>query len=219
MNRKIVFTNGEIYHVFNRGVDKREIFLSAWDYRRALKTIEYYKHSETPLRLSEFLTLSDKRQKESLTRNSAVQVEIVSYCLMPNHFHFSIKQLLDYGISNFMSNFANSYSKYFNTKNQRSGHLFQGRFKARHVEDDIQLKHLSRYIHLNPVASSVVSIGKLKDYRWSSYSEYLGITDQVISKPEEVLQLFHSVWDYEAFVLNQADYLESIKEMENLDFK
>ena len=96
---------------------------------------------------------------------------------MGNHFHFLIKQASDNGISKFMANFTNSYTKYFNTKHQRVGPLFQGVFKAVHVDSDEQLIHLSRYIHLNPVMGFVIKAEELKDYKWFSYPNYIGKQD------------------------------------------
>ena len=76
-------------------------------------------------------------------------MEIICYCLMPNHLHLLLRQLMDGGISKFMSNFANSYTRYFNTKSKRKGPVFEGKFKAKRIETDEQLLHLSRHIHLN----------------------------------------------------------------------
>lgn len=217
-NRKIVIINEGYYHIFNRGVDKRKIFLDFYDYRRALKTLTYYKSANISLRLSHFLNLSDKRQSLLLNKKNNQLIEIIAYCLMPNHFHLLLKQIQNDGVSTFISNFSNSYTKYFNTKTKRTGHLLQGRFKAVPVESDMQLAHLSRYIHLNPVASSLVTSSKLKNYQWSSYQEYLSREVRGITNPDIVTDLFKSSVQYENFVLDQANYLKSLREMENLDF-
>lgn len=91
---------------------------------------------------------------------------------MPNHFHLLLQQIRDGGITEFISKLTNSYTRYFNIRNKRIGPLFQGEFKAVHVETDEQLIHLSRYIHLNPIVSYITK--KLESYQWFSYLEYLG---------------------------------------------
>lgn len=107
---------------------------------------------------------------------------------MPNHFHLLLKQTKENGISKLVANFQNSYTRYFNLKNERVGPLFQGVFKALRVKTDEQLIHVSRYIHLNPYSSSVIkSFEELKRYPWSSVEEYLHPQTKKISfrQPEE----------------------------------
>ena len=132
---------------------------------------------------------------------------------MPNHFHFLIRQLKENGISKFMSQISNSYTKYFNTKYNRIGPLFQGAFKAVLIESDEQLIHVSRYIHLNPVVSGLIK--NLEDYRWSSYLEYIKPNDTFCSI-NEILGFFtpNERKRYKEFVEAQIDYgrkLEKIK--------
>ncbi len=162
-NRKIVFSNGFHYHVFNRGVDKKEIFQDKREFARAIETLKYYQFSSQKIKLSRFLSLPEKDQSKYLAEieNQDKLIEIIAFCLMPNHFHFLLKQVQEGGISKFIANFTNSYTKYFNTKHDRTGHLFQGLFKAVFVESDEQLLHLTRYIHLNPSTSSIVAINQL----------------------------------------------------------
>lgn len=133
---------------------------------------------------------------------------------MPNHFHLLLRQIDDAGISKFMANFTNSYTKYFNMKNDRVGPLFQGLFKAVLIEDDEQLMHVSRYIHLNPASSFLVEPDFLESYEWSSYPDYLGLKNPEIIEKETVLNLFSNEEQYKQFVLDQAGYartLETIK--------
>ena len=136
---------------------------------------------------------------------------------MPNHFHFLLKQRKDGGITRFLSNFQNSYTRYFNVRHQRTGHLFQGQFKAVRMETDEQLLHVSRYIHLNPYSSYLVKDFKaLKDYPWSSLGEYLNLFDHKVSEKQTLLSFFSSVKKFEQFIFNQKDYqreLESIKHL------
>ncbi len=206
--RKVVFRDNEIYHIFNRGIERRPVFTDKREYDRALKLIKFYKHADPPIRYSKILQLSEEVRKKMLddVYKSEKLVDILAFCLMPNHFHFLLKQKKEKGITTFISNFTNAYTKYFNTKNNRIGPLFQGTFKAVLVESDEQLMHLSRYIHLNPVVSSIIKEANLNFYPWSSYPEYFDSSSQGISVAELVLSMFKSIKDYQEFVENQIDY-------------
>lgn len=216
--RKVIFRNEELYHVFNRGIERRDIYINKKDYERALKLIKFYRHKDIPIRFSQMyqqpLDIRNKILKKIY--QSEKIVEILSFCLMPNHFHFLLKQKLEKGIATFISNITNAYTKYFNTRNNRVGPLLQGTFKAVLVETDEQLIHLSRYIHLNPVVSSVITEERLDSYPWSSYSEYLGLSHNNISDKDFILKMFRSVQHYKEFVTSQIDYgkkLELIKHL------
>lgn len=179
-----IFEEGAYYHIYNRGNRKQHIFLEDRDYKRFLdKVLEY---------------------KESLPLN------IVAYCLMPNHFHFLIKSISPLSVSKFFSNLCNSHSKYFNTKYETVGSLFQGRFKSIKVEEDDYLVHLSRYIHLNPASLlyGVPAIEKLINYKWSSLSQYLSGTKSDLVDSSVVLDYFakdNSVDDYKMFIAAQIN--------------
>src|SRR4029078_7647302 len=154
--RKTPIATGEIYHVFNRSVAKQPIFTSSRDFQRAIDTSTFYLYAKPPIRFSFYNRLPiDERKKllESLKQNHQPLVQIFSYCFMPNHVHFLLKNMTEKGISHFMRNFQHSYSKYFNIKTHRTGTLFQPMFHAVRIETDEQLIHVSRYIHLNPVTS------------------------------------------------------------------
>lgn len=206
--RTSILTTGEIYHIYNRGSDKRDIFLQSRDFSRFQQTFFYYQFASpkprfsnfTKSKISSFKPLSDEKW-----------IEIICFCLMPNHFHFMLKQLKDGGISKFISQLSNSYTKYFNTKYKRVGALLQGVFKSVRIETDEQLIHTSRYIHLNPIVSGITR--RLEKYPWSSYMEYITNTP-VLSSPKIVLDLFLSSQSYKKFVEDQIDYgkqLEIIK--------
>lgn len=207
-NRKVVFANGEYYHVFNRGVEKRPVFLNKYEFLRALDSLFFYRFGDLALRYSKYLNLNKDKKAELLKDldDSKLQVEIIAFCLMGNHFHLILKQLKENGIAKFMAKFTNSYTKYFNTKHQRVGPLFQGVFKAVYVGYDEQLLHLSRYIHLNPVLGFMVKAEELVSYQWSSYPEYIGQTASGMINKTEVLKFFKNPDDYKKFVLDQADY-------------
>jgi len=221
-DRKCIFVNDRYYHVFNRGYEKRQIFSSSKEYERALKIANYYQYREKPLCFSHFARLSADDQTKILSSVQQSQnklVDIVSFCLMPNHFHFVLKQNQDGGISKFVADFTNSYTKYYNTKHSRSLMLFQGIFKAVPVEDDDQLIHLTRYIHLNPYVSSQIDLPGLDKYPWSSYQEYLGEIDNPMSNPELILEMVGGPKKYKEFVDNQADYAKELNEIKHLSLE
>lgn len=218
-NRKLVFANDEIYHVFNRGVEKRPTFIDKRELNRAMLTLDFYRFAKPPLKLSKLLvTPKDEQVKllEKLKRDYKQLVEIICFCLMPNHFHFMLKQKVEKGISTFVSTFTNSYTRYFNTKHDRIGPLFEGIFKAVRIESDEQFIHVSRYIHLNPVSSFLIKPEELEDYEWSSYPEFLGLSDKKVVAKDLVLDFFPSVEAYKEFVLDQVDYARQLDLIKHL---
>ncbi len=214
--RKTVLATNQLYHVFNRGVNRNPIFSSPKDYERLLLTLRYYRTQSVPVKLSRYLTMSiEERERFDLHiyNTNASQnklVEIVAYCLMPNHFHLLLRQVADSGISDYLRLVTNSYTRYFNTRHERTGTLVQGAFKAVHVETDDQLMHLSRYIHLNPVAGTVIKLNDVSDFPWSSLHEYLHVKDNSLSNPKSVLELFDGKSAYEKFVLDFADFQQNV---------
>lgn len=218
--RKIPLINNQIYHVLNKGISLQLTFITKRDYQRALEVMRYYQNEKQPLRYSQFLSLSNERRTqilEDLVREKRYFVEIIAYCLMPNHFHFILKQLIENGISKFLSNFTNSYTRYFNTKNKRTGPLFQGKFKAVMIESDEQLLHLSRYIHLNPYSSHLIkNIKDIEVYPYSSFREYIEKDETNFCDKKLVLDNFKDASSYKEFVLNQADYQKKVDEIRHL---
>lgn len=220
--RKVVLAPQQIYHVFNRGVASLPIFLNFRDHLRLLRLVDYYRFSNTPFSFSQLISLP-KEEKEKviveLKKRNAIHVEILAYCLMPNHFHFLLKQITDKGISVFMTNLQNGYVKYFNIKNERAGPLFQSMFKAVMIETDEQLLHVSRYIHLNPSTAYIVEPENLEDYTWSSLRTYLDENfnrDNYFINPEVVLNFFKTREDYKKFVLDQASYQRELDKIKHL---
>lgn len=212
-NRKFIFANGEIYHIFNRGIEKRPTFITIRDYQRAIQTLNYYRAQNPQVRFSHFMRLSREAQTFALENLKKLNnlIDILAYCFMPNHFHFLLRQTQKNGISRFMANFTNSYTKYFNTKNKRVGHLFQGAFRAVRIEDDKQLIHVSRYIHLNPVTSFLIETEELEKFPWSSYPEYTRLTQSEKVDIATVLNLFPNKDAYKNFVLNRVDYARNLE--------
>lgn len=169
------------YHIYNCGIEKRDVFLPVHDYFRFLETINYYLHFQR-LAYSQFLELNEEARQTHLSLNpkglETLRVKLISYCLMPNHYHLVVKQAKENGLTLFLSDLANSYTRYFNVKNERIGALFQGPFKAKEITAEESLLQVTRYIHLNPTFSSKTNpYGTLnpEDYPYSSYREWLSL--------------------------------------------
>jgi len=218
--REIVLANNEVYHIFNRSIASQPIFLNKRDYQRALETFFYYQNSLLPTRYSKFITQAAEIKQKILTElkdEKSFLVEIIAFCFMPTHFHFLLKQVKDNGISKFVGNFSNSYTRYFNTKNKRNGPLLQGKFKAVHITTNEQLVHVSRYIHLNPYTSLIIKkVEDLMNYPFSSFPEYLGKSRQSFCQKELVLSHFKKTNTYKDFVFNQADYQRTLDQIKHL---
>jgi REP element-mobilizing transposase RayT len=144
--RNITFTNGEYYHVFNRGVDKRVIFNSKEQQYFFFRRLFLLNTTDTSKIIAN--QRSRRKDKEIVAEGERL-VSIVAYCLLPNHFHLLLKQNVDNGISQFMQRLGTSYTMFFNQQEKRSGSLFQGKFKATHLSGDFALPTVSAYVNLN----------------------------------------------------------------------
>lgn len=216
--RNIPLATGEFYHVFNRGIALQPVFLNKRDYEQAILGLSYYRFAKPPFKLSRFKSLSLEKKNnvlDSLNKNGDSLVKIISFVLMPNHFHLLVQQTEDKGISIFLSKFTNSYTKYFNIKNKRVGDLFQGVFKAVRVETEEQLLHLSRYIHLNPLVSFVVKEKDFLSYSWSSLPHFLQEKSS-LCWTEPILSNFSSPNEYKNFILDHADYAKELEKIKHL---
>jgi len=216
--RKTVLANNEIYHAYNRGVEKRPIFVIRKDYLRFITLANYYRFANCPIKFSHFKQLSAEERNNILARldkESKKLVDIIAFCLMPNHVHFLLKQLIDNGISKFMAKITSAFSHYFNVRHERVGHLFQGNFGAVRIENDEQFMHVSRYIHLNPVTSYLIKIEDIDDYDYSSFPEYIG-RESGFCNTKEILSYFKNQDDYKKFVYDQAGYAKQLENIKHL---
>lgn len=217
--RLVPLITEEIYHIFNKGVASQPVFTNKSDYQRGEDSLYYYKHINPPVKYSRLFSLhKDDRNNllNQLEKEKKNLVDLIAYCFMPNHFHLLLKQLVDNGISKYLGNFANSYTKYFNTKYERSGPIFQGKFKAVPIESNEQLLHVSRYIHLNPYSASVVSsIKQLKTYPYSSLAKLS--TSKVESSL--IVNQFKNIDEYCKFVFDQADYQKQLHQIKSVLFE
>lgn len=216
-NRNVVLANGQIYHVFNRGVERRIVFTNKREYERMLTTLWFYRYAQPGATLSHYLNLSPsgKHLFEKVLITKPMGISLLAYCLMPNHFHFVLRQEANEGISRFVANITNSYTKYFNLKRKRIGPLFQGTFKAVRVETDEQFLHLTRYVHLNPVASFLQQLNELEAYMWSSYGEYCSLVKDGLCNMAVVRSLV-SLREYQNFVKDQAGYAQHLERITHL---
>lgn len=219
MARRITpLVTGEHYHVYNRGVARQPVFLTKRNLSRFITTLSYYRFAGPPIKLSRLLRLpTDERErfKRRLSVSDNSLVEIISFALMPNHFHLLLKQVADRGITDFISRVVNSYTRYFNTAHTRVGPVFQGTFKAVHIEADEQMIHLSRYIHLNPLVSHLVEESVLATYPWSSLPAFL-TRDSTLINTEAILRHFTSPQEYKKFVFDHVDYAKNLEMLKHL---
>lgn len=211
------------YHVYNRGVDGRIIFSDSQDYKVFLSLLKRYLLGEEEEITSEqnIVLKTHNEVQPRWRRDVAGKVKLAAYCLMPNHFHFLLKQLTRDGMTLFMRALMNSYVRYFNKRVGRYGGLFQSIYKAISIEEERYLLHLTRYIHLNPLAISDIKKHELADY-YSSYGEYIGRRKTRWIYPSEILAAFGSTIDMkqpglrsyqhfvEDFVVDDKEILESL---------
>lgn len=215
--RTVPLIINQFYHVVNRGVASLPIFSSTRDYLRFLDLIDYYRFANTPMSFSNLMKLPREERNTvwaTLRDKNFLRAEILTFCLMPNHFHFLLKQTAERGISTFLGNLENSYAKYFNTKSTRAGPLFQSMFKAVRIETNEQLLHVSRYIHLNPSTGYLVETKDLVEYRWSSFPNYLDGYENSIKysfvNANIILSFFKDKKSYKKFVFDQAEYQKEL---------
>ncbi len=217
MLRKVTFAPGEYYHIYNRGTDKRKIFLTQKEQLRFLALL-YICNNTASIHISNYKSLKlmdffDLEIKEPL-------VTIGAYCLMPNHFHLLIKETRENGITEFMQKLSTAYSMYFNIKHHRKGTLFEGPFKAEHANEDRYLKYLISYIHLNPVKlidskwkeRGLRDYSKTKkyldNYEFSSYFDYTGIKrpQNKILNMKEFPKYFGTIKDFDKEIFEWLSY-------------
>ena len=183
------FTEEGIYHIYNRGVEKRTIFLDEQDYAVFLHLLKYYlspTDQDTIHPLMKFQGFSVVRPRP--LANLEKEIDLIAYCLMPNHFHLLLKQHAVNGVTKLLIRLLTTYALYFNKRYKRVGYLFQGPYRAVLIEDDSYLLHLSRYIHLNPVE---LTRGLLVTYPYSSYPYFLGLKHASWVKPNIILSYFN----------------------------
>ena len=208
--RRTIFVNDEYYHIYNRGVDKRKVFLDDRDYIRFIINLRKF-NTNLDYKKRDFLERKERENKlavkelssryRELSSNTDQLIEIIAYCLNPNHYHFILRQLVDNGISKFMHKVDLGYTNYFNPKHSRSGSLFQGTFKSIHIDSNEYLLWLSVYINLNPKLHKITN--NLENYPWSSYLDYVGLRKGTLGNKDIILNQFsHRDYIYKNFIDN-----------------
>ena len=219
--RKVRLTENEYYHIYNRGVDKRNVFLDDFCFYRfytslillndiqdgLMERYRDYQRTHPKAQPSEFLRLSLRKENPL--------VKIVAYCLNPNHYHFILEQKKENGIEKFMHRIGTSYTMYFNKKYQRSGALFQGRFKSAQIKPN-GLLYLSAYVNCN---SEIHGIAKAEKYRWCSFPDYIGKRRDNLCSKKTILGDFKSGKEYFEFAKENMKAQKQKKEDEKLYFE
>ena len=180
------FVEDQIYHIYNRGVEKRVIFTSDKDRLRFIHYLFDFNDVNPSINNYYYLNKYSEVGPHYIKKPRKLLVELSAFCLMPNHFHLLLRQKVENGIVKFMQKIGTGYAMYFNKKYERVGALFQGKFKAVLVSGDEYFKYLPYYIHLNPldlitpewreykIRDYKKAVNFLDQYRWSSYLDYTG---------------------------------------------
>jgi putative transposase len=197
------YVKGGYYHIYNRGVDKRTIFLDKKDYSVFLRFLKEYLLPPNHPSLLKLQGTNPRRHPI----NCHMDISLLAYCLMPNHFHLLIRQKTKEGMKSFMKAIATNYSMYFNRRYKRTGHLFQGRYKASLITKENYYLHITRYIHRNPL-KLLKKNQSLEQYSYSSYHYYLLGNPPQWLNTKPILDLFRSaknkfpkdILSYQSFV-------------------
>jgi putative transposase len=195
--KKVIFSTDEYYHIYNRGVDKRIIFQDPDDVWRFLLCLEIFNNIEITGSIFESTLKSKGGVPNFGSRTPKVGlVSIVAYCLNQNHFHLILKPAIDGGIQKFMHRLGTGYTNYFNEKNKRSGSLFQGKYRAKHISSNDYLLHLGVYVNLNDRVHKDMNMLWMKDLPFSSFDEYTGKRTYGICEKGIILDQFKDVKDF-----------------------
>ncbi len=234
VNRRPIIATGEIYHIVIRAVEDLRLFRDRQDYLQMIHDLFEF-NDEKPT-TSKYRVMRHIAQKRKLTKNDFVNVsikvidekrkvllEILAFCLMPNHAHLLVRQVKDGGITKFMRKIGTGYGHYYNQKYKRMGHVFQGRYKIVHIKNDKQLITVFVYIHTNPVALTFPNwkekgiknfkkaVNYLENYKWSSYPDYLGNKNFLsVTSREFLIQTMGGIKERRGFV---NDWLRLKKEL------
>jgi putative transposase len=208
------FEQGCIYHVFNKTIDSKQIFVKNSYCYLFRKILFYYRSFESRISYSYFKNNNSKISADSYIYNKNNSIlGIIQFCLMPNHFHLLLKQTTDVDIGYILGKVLNSFTKIVNKLEERDGPIFIPQFKAKRITTDAQLKQVSRYIHLNPYVSGLVkTIDELENYKHSSYKEYVKNFRNEFYEKEDVLGLFNNSKElYRQFMKANIHSYDSLK--------
>lgn len=168
--RKTQFATGEYYHVYNRGTDKRDIVVDTHDSHRFVRSMIAF-NLEDPIGSLHQQSFNTSSLSTPGTKSQKPLVEIVAYCLNPNHYHILLSPLVEHGVSDFIQKLGGGFTRYFNERYERSGVLFQGAFKARHITNNHDLLRMSAYVNLNDKVHQLSTRStKLVRSSWAEYA-------------------------------------------------
>lgn len=200
----------QYYHVFNRGIGNMNIFKDDSDYKFFLYRLKENLYPQRTVLSGQDRPLHKRYVRKSLPSGA---YSLLAYCLMPNHFHFLIRQNSILPISKLISKVCTSYSMYFNKKYEHVGALLQGKFKAVMVVSDPQLLWLSSYIHNNPRTANIVT--KLEDWQWSSYLDYINLRQGTLAYKNFILKIFkNNIEEYKKFTEQSSCKIKERKDLE-----
>lgn len=206
--RPHVFEIGHFYHIFNRGVEKRDIFLDDVDRYQFLLCLAYYQQIGKTGRLSH-------KTFELHERKEPLRYKIHAYCLMDNHFHLLLEECVENGIREGLRHAFDSYVTYFNKKRDRPGTLFQGRFKSVPVDSDEQFVHVARYIFLNRYVAQLED--RIGTWPWNGFREYMQATTRGLAEQKTLLGFFGgNRAKLQSFVQDYADYARNLDRIKHL---
>lgn len=209
-SRKVNFVEGEYYHIYNRGVDKRNIFSDKSDLQRFIQSMNEF-NTKNPIG-----SLYENSFVKELGGSSSKLVSFIAYCLNPNHYHFIMTPLVEKGIEKFMQRLGTGYTMYFNEKNKRSGSLFQGKFKGKHINSNEYLLQASSYANLNNYDRNGVIKKFLNSSSWIEYTQSLNSS---FCEKSIILEQFKSKKEYKKFALDAwRNTCKRKDEVTNLEF-
>lgn len=220
--RKDPLVNHQFYHVYNRGVDKRNIFGDGADYKRFILSLTLmndeqdglmirwrnYKDSHKDASVEEFLRLNLGERKK--------MVHVIAYCCNSNHFHFVLKQLEDRGIEKFLQRLSTGYTMYFNKRYYRSGSLFQGKFKSSHLKSEGSLLRMAVYVSCN---CEVHKMHQAKNYPWCSFPHHIKKAKNSFIDDKEFREQFRNIKDLEEYAKENVEDFQMRKQDEDLVFE
>lgn len=200
----------EYYHIYNRGVDKRNIFNTVSDVQRFLQSIREFNVKDPIGSIYEH-----QFAKPPFGGKATKLVQFVAYCINPNHYHFILTPLIEKGVEKFMHKLGTGYARYFNEKNKRTGALFEGKFKSKHIDSNEYLLKASSYVNLNNRGKNAMVKYKLSA---SSWEEFMG-KQKKFCNTSIILDQFRSVREYEKFALESwEDTCKHKGELKNMEF-
>ncbi len=207
MQKKNYFLKDEFYHVFNKSISNYGIFKDDKEKEKFITTLDYYNKNKRKISLSAYLNKIGDYLPNLNEQEDYSGIKFICYCIMPDHYHLLVKIIKDNFLSKYVSDVENSFSRSFNIKFNRSGPLWQSRFKSVRISSHEQLLHVTRYIHLNPTTSYLVS--KPEDWQYSSYMKFISSQKFLKKKVSEIS--ISNPKMYKRFVEDQIDYQRKLK--------